>query len=301
MMEPSIISSIEWISERMESEAEPTSYSLWSTLYYEGLTKSQIQKNLPKPPDGAAPTIVFITGPLSAFKSFKGPLGKIGSQEAIVFLVNSGKKKEQLRSYPVCFVLESIEPVLKYITICYIPPNLIINYLDEIGRIAVFTTGKPELWMRPLLLKQKVFGLVNWGNRIEDDWKVKWSVVGDDFSYSLFLQDKSFVKAKKVSLIGDKNLIPVGLKLGLQRALKEDNPIKRLELWERAMDEAATQLLDEEWLLKQSPIDSYLPVLMEKVSYYLEVIRSISPDVTHLDQIIEMLELWCTWEVLKHA
>jgi hypothetical protein len=292
----SVAPAIEWISARIESEVRKSaSYSLWSALYYHHQSTPSLK--LPAPPMGAAPRLVYVAGTLKGFKNHL--FSKIEQTDKIVFLVYD---EEYLKDEHDYRVLASSEPVLRYMTICYIPVQLISNYQEDVHRITVFTEGKPEIWMRTLLAMRKVCGLVGWDKPVNENWQVNWLTSYESFSYSLLLEDQQRHSAEtRLPLLGDKQMIPIGLKLGLQRALKETNNRKRTELWLQTLDVAAAQLLDEYWIIHQPQIEHYLPQLIDKVIQYLEVVQSLPAGPENVNKAAVLMEQWWTMEEILYA
>lgn len=290
---------IEWIMARMESDVRnAASYSLWIALYYHNQAGANLK--LPAPPLGSAPRLVYVTGALTGFKNHF--FSKLEQTDKIVFLVYTKENEGQLKEEYDYRVLNSSETVLRYMTICYIPVSLISNYQEKLHRMTVFTQGKPEIWMRSLLTKRKVCGLVGWEKPINENWQVNWSASYESFSYSLLLEDQLLQKEEeKLPLLGDKNMIPIGLKLGLQRALKETNDRKKRELWTQTLDGAVAQLLDEHWLIHQPPIEHYLPQVLDKVITYLELVRNLPASSENVNRAWVLLEQWWTREEILHV
>ncbi|WP_458413051.1 hypothetical protein ACNQFZ_19975 [Schinkia sp. CFF1] len=283
---------IEWISTCIEREQQggPPTLSLWNELYSYGQLDENMNHKLPALPDGAAPLVVYVTGVLDEIRQRKGPFYHMQEPEDLIFMVY-GEGDKSLGGHGS--IMKCSSPLLRYVTICFVPFRVIKFYQSEIDRFVVFTHGKPEKWMHSLFLKKKVAGLVGWQHMIDDNWHVNWSVSYDDFTYGLFLDVADVQEAGKTeALMPQYPNTPVGLKLGLQRALKEGNSKLREQLWKQTIDRAAMQMLDEYWLLNHIEIKEFVPELMEKVRDYLYQIRSIPPQESNINRVGEFLKWW---------
>lgn len=293
---------IEWISNWIEKEGKTTHFSLWRALYDYGAGTSDMNPKLPKPPRETAPSLRYVTGCLGQLaESFT----KLEQMEEFVFIVyrSDGDKgiNNIYRMSNGRFVMETDKDAFRFITIGYIPPKILTQYQKEISRLAVFTTGQPEVWMRSLLLQKKVSGLVGWEKKVDPTWDVNWCVSYDEFSYSLLLQDEKTKKNHKVTTFKSENMIPAGLKLGLQRALKEEDKKAREQLWKKALDEAVAHILDEQWLVHPVPVHRHISHLIEMITHYLEQIRTIPAESENVSKVFSLFELWWIKERMRNA
>ena len=285
-----VIPVIEWISNciELERKSNNTTLSLWNELYDFGQIDDQARRNLPILPEGAAPVVVYVTGTLDEIRQTKGPFQHMKEPTDLIFLIYG----EENQSHGNSFTRTRKDPMLHYLTICYIPQNMVKYYQAEIERFIIFTRGKPEIWMRSLLKKNKVTGLVGWEHKLDPTWHVSWTVPYWDFSYAWFLKnDVDDSRQMKKSVHSTPNT-PNGLKLGLQRALKEVNAEQKEQLWRQTMDQAAMQMLDEYWLLNGVSIKKFIPELVGKVNDYYHHIRSIPQEATNVNRVEDFFKWW---------
>lgn len=87
------------------------------------------------------------------------------------------------------------------------------------------------------------------------------------------------------SLVHSVPKLPKGLKLGLQRILKEENIGIKEQMWKQTIDQVAMQMLDEYWLLNGFSIQKFVPVLVEKVHNYHYFACDIPPQEVCINQV----------------
>lgn len=279
----------EWISNCIELErnSNKTDTSLWKELYEFGQVDDKINHHLPMYPEEAAPVTVYVTGKIDGIREKKGPFYHLQEPNDLVYLIYGEEDECADNSY----IWKRPDSLLRYLTICYVPQNKIKCVQKEIKRFIVFTVGKPEIWMRNLLKKSKVAGLLGWEDQIDPTWYVSWSASYRDFSYALFLKDDvNFSSRVKKSAHFCPN-IPSGLKLGLQRALRGHNDEQREQLWREALDLTAMQMLEEYWLYNALDIKEFVPELVKKVIEYHHI-RSIPPNETSVIGVEESFKKW---------
>ncbi|MCQ6274782.1 hypothetical protein JMM81_07335 [Bacillus sp. V3B] len=281
---------IEWISNciELERKSKNTTLSLWEELYDFGQTGDQARRNLPILPEGAASVVMYVTGTLDEIRQTRGPFQYMKEPNDLVFLIYG----EEEQRHENGFTWKRPDPLLHYLTICYIPQNMVRFYQDELDRFIILTRGKPEIWMRSLLKKNKVAGLVGWAHKLDPTWHVSWSVSYLDFSYGLFLKDDFDGSRQVQKSVHRCPNMPHGLKLGLQRALKEGDTQKKEQLWRQTMDQAAMQMLDEYWLLNGVAIKEFMPQLVRKVNDYYHHIRSIPSEEANVNRVEDFFQWW---------
>ncbi|MGR5962292.1 hypothetical protein ACT7DN_15515 [Bacillus paranthracis] len=98
--------------------------------------------------------------------------------------------------------------------------------------------------------------------------------------------------AKQKRLVHSIPKLPKGLKLGLQRALKEENIGSKERTWKQTIDQFAMQMLDEYWLLNGFSIQKFVPVLVEKVYNYHYFARNIPPQEECINQVECFFDTW---------
>jgi hypothetical protein len=277
---------IEWISQCIETEREnEASLSLWRALYDYGQLEAAPKHNLPPLPEGAAPAVVYVTGDFSLLNSQSSLFHGIEKGDDLVYFTY-GEGAE-------LYAQKRKEPVLRFLSVCYIPPQMLGSYQGQVDRMTVLTQGKLEVWMRPLFIQKKVSGLVGYEKSVDPRWGVSWSSSYERFSYSLLLQDQIPKDSPTTEIDKQRPEIPIGLRLGLQRAIVEEYD-KRNVLWNQVLDRIVMQLFDEDWLIHAYSIPEYIPILLEEVGYYVEQIRSIPAEEKYIDRVASHLELWWT-------
>ncbi|MDA1800404.1 hypothetical protein [Bacillus cereus group sp. BY6-1LC] len=289
-MDNKMVPVIEWISNCIELERNSNSatISLWSELYELGQIGRDFDRKLPPQPKDAAPLVVYVTGRLDEIQKRKGPFQYVKEPTNIIFLTFG----ETNHFSEIDAIWECPDPLLKYITICYVPPKMIKFYQEDLKKCVIFSLGKPEIWMRSLLKQKKVAGIVGWNHRIEDDWRLDWSVSYQEFSYELLLRNTSNTSSQTKRLVHSIPKLPKGLKLGLQRALKEEKIGSKERTWKQTIDQFAMQMLDEYWLLNGFPIQKFVPVLVEKVYNYHYFARNIPPQEECINQVECFFDTW---------
>jgi hypothetical protein len=298
---------IQWISLNIEAAMmEKEEYSLWRALYDYGVR--EIGPSLPVPPPSAAPAVVYISGKAEALQRIGGLLRLIDPDLEGAYLSyrtspatnrewtgNAATGQPQVRqaAHPSWSYYESSEPFLLYLTVCYISPAVLNRYGDSIGKVTLVTSGRPEMWMKPLLEQRKVCGLVGWERSIDPAWEVNWSSSHQAFEWSKLLNNYATAKAvREVAGSRANPKLPFGLKMGLQRALAERDETKRGQLWRQTLDSAAARLLDEKWLNDPGPVPVILPALMQQVRKYLTEVACLPAMASNLEVAVSGMAGW---------
>ena len=135
-MDNKMVPVIEWISNCIELErnSNSTTISLWSELYEFGQIGKGFDRKLPLRPKNVAPLVVYVTGRIDEIQKRKGPFQYIKEPKDVIFLTFG----ESNHFSEIDAIWECPDPLLKYITICYVPPKIIKFYQENLKNVLFF-------------------------------------------------------------------------------------------------------------------------------------------------------------------
>lgn len=277
---------IVWIAKRMEKQSvELQEISLWQALQLTDKSESG-SHTLPYLNQNGK-RLVVITGEEQTIFEATNLFTQLPNVEGIRYFVEDVKESSPL------YHTKLEHPVCRFIDICYINPAQVRQYLQNTPPITVFLKDTFPLWLRPLLIHNKVAQLVMSKKQV---LPTAWSHIGvlsyEEFTYEQLMNDFCIVQEPKVSTDNLPIDVPKNLRVAFEFALQKKNEVDRQAAFIQALDDAAQQMLDEYWLRNNPPVQKWLPVLLKEVDEYLRIRANAKADASKIETLYNEIERW---------